>query len=296
MGISLSAERGCRVSPRQPTDQRSVTRGWPAANAPRLRNRRGYREHLSLMESIPTYAPLRPIGGVAGETTGYLFDPATDLLGNRETIGFGDADFQIRLIDRKLASAIIIAKHYSRRVYSASTLHLGVIIGGHLQGVLQYGFAMNPASAGSVVTGTLMSEYLELNRMWLDDAAPRNSESRALAYSIRLIRRLRPAVKWIQSFADERCGLFGTVYQAAGFTYHGEHRGIFWELDGEFYHNSLVTNGRTKTSPRASYIRANIDRAMRLELRQFRYLRFLQRRFAKACRHPVKPFPKPDYG
>jgi len=173
-------------------------------------------------------------------------------------------------------------------------LHLGVWLHGELMGVLQYGYAMNPASAGSVVTGTRMDEYLELNRMWLDEAAPRNSESKALAYSIRLIRRIRPAVKWIQSFADERCGLFGTVYQAAGFTFHGEHRGIFWELDGEFYHNSLMTNGRSN-GPRAMYLRANKDRATRLALRQFRYLRFLQQRFAKGCRHPARPFPKPDY-
>lgn len=243
---------------------------------------------------IPLTPPVRLIGA-AGEVAGYLFDPAGDLLDTSNLVGFGEPDFYVRVIDRHLANDTIIANHYSRRVYRASTLHLGVFIGGQFLGVLQYGYAMNPASADSVVAGAAMNEYLELNRMWLDDVAPRNSESRALAMSIRLIRRLRPAVKWIQSFADERCGLFGTVYQAAGFTYHGEHRGIFWELDGEYFHNSLVTNGRTAHMPRSAFIRANIDRATRRELRQFRYLRFLQRRFAKACRHPVRPFPKPDY-
>lgn len=239
--------------------------------------------------------PLTFVGGTAGECAGYLFDPAADLLGKREAIGFGEAAFYVAMLDRQIANGIIIANHYSGRVYRASTLHLGVWIGGELLGVLQYGFAMNPASASSVVAGTAMSEYLELNRMWLDDRAPRNSESRALAASIRLIRRVRPEVKWIQSFADERCGLFGTVYQAAGFTYHGEHRGIFWELDGEFYHNSLMTNSRSAGNPRASHLIANRDRATRHTLRQFRYLRFLKPRFAKACRHPVRPFPKPDY-
>lgn len=230
--------------------------------------------------------------GVAGEDTGYLFNP--DLLGSREAIGFGNTAFRVEIIDRDLANAMIRANHYSKRVYSASTLHLGVFIGVQMVGVLQYGFAMNPASADSVVAGTGMSEYLELNRMWLSDAAPRNSESKALAFSIRLIRRVRPTVKWIQSFADQRCGLFGTVYQAAGFTFHGEHLGIFWELDGEFYHNSLVTNSKSN-GPRAQAIRAGIDRATRHKLRQFRYLRFLKPRFSKGCRYPVLPFPKPDY-
>jgi hypothetical protein len=245
---------------------------------------------------IPSTSPVRPIGGAAGETAGYLFDPDQSLLGRREAIGFGEADFYVSIMDRDLANAMIIANHYSRRVYRGSTLHLGVVIGGELLGVLQFGFAMNPASAGSVVAGTGMTEYLELNRMWLDDRAPRNSESRALGAAIRLIRRVRPAVKWIQSFADERCGLFGTVYQAAGFTFHGEHRGIFWELDGEFYHNTLMTaGGKRALAPRAAHLLANRERAVRHELRQFRYLRFLKPRFAKGCRHPARPFPKPDY-
>lgn len=249
------------------------------------------------MESNPIVQPLLTfVGGAAGETSGYLFDPAADLLGAREAIGFGEAAFYVATLDRTVANGIIIANHYSRRVYRGSTLHLGVWVGGVLLGVLQYGYAMNPASAGSVVTGTAMSEYLELNRMWLDDAAPRNSESRALAASIRLIRRIRPSVKWIQSFADERCGLFGTVYQAAGFTFHGEHRGIFWELDGEFYHNTLMTaGGQRAKSPRAAHLIANRERAVRHKLRQFRYLRFLKPRFARGCRYPALPYPKPDY-
>lgn len=230
--------------------------------------------------------------GSAGETAGYLFSP--DEL--HEATGFGEAGFFVALIDRQIANAIIIEHHYSRRIYRGSTLHLGVWIGGRLLGILQFGYAMNPASAGSVVTGTAMNEYLELNRMWLDDEAPRNSESRALAAAIRLIRRVRPTVKWIQSFADERCGLFGTVYQAAGFSFHGEHRGIFWELDGEFYHNTLMTaGGKRAESPRAAHLLTNRDRAVRHDLRQFRYLRFLKPRFAKGCRHPMRPFPKPDY-
>jgi hypothetical protein len=241
-------------------------------------------------KKVTTPAPF----GVVGEGTGYIFD-RTDLAGSREAIGFGSAAFSVELIDRKLANALIEANHYSRRIYRGSTLHLGVFIDRQMVGVLQYGFAMNPASGGSVVTGTLMNEYLELNRMWLADAAPRNSESKALAYSVRLIRRVRPAVKWIQSFADERCGLFGTVYQAAGFTYHGEHKGIFWEIDGDWFHNSLVTRRKDANGPRASFALANLHRATRHELRQFRYLKFLQMRFAKACRHPVRPFPKPDY-
>jgi len=227
--------------------------------------------------------------------SGYLFSDQGMMFGAREVVGFGDAAFMVREIPRDVANAVIVANHYSGKFYSASYVHLGLFIDGTMVGVLQYGYAMNPASADSVVAGTMMSEYLELNRMWIDDIAPRNTESRAISYSIKFIRGRLPKIKWIQSFADERCGLFGTVYQAAGFTFHGEHVSPFWELDGEVYHNSILTDSRKAETPKGRRLLANADRAIRHDLRQFRYLKFLKPRFAKGCRHPVRPYPKPDY-
>lgn len=64
---------------------------------------------------------------------------------------------------------------------------------------------------------TVQGEHMELNRMWLSGAAPRNSESRAISYSIKYIRQACPSVAWIQSFADERCKSLGVVYQAVNF-------------------------------------------------------------------------------
>ena len=226
--------------------------------------------------------------------SGYLFSDQGMMFGAREVVGFGDAAFMVREIPRDVANAVIVANHYSGKFYAASYVHLGLFIDGVMVGVLQYGYAMNPASADSVVAGTMMSEYLELNRMWIDDIAPRNTESRAISHTIKFIRGRLPKIKWIQSFADERCGLFGTVYQAAGFTFHGEHSGLFWELDGEVFHDSILTDGRNN-SAKSIKLRAGIDRAVRMDLRQFRYLKFLKPRFAKGCRHPVRPYPKPDY-
>lgn len=57
--------------------------------------------------------------GVAGEAVGYLF--AGDLLSaRRDAIGFGCGAFHVSLIDRDLANEIIIARHYSRRIYRGS--------------------------------------------------------------------------------------------------------------------------------------------------------------------------------
>lgn len=214
------------------------------------------------------------------EKKGYIEE--SSLFGHGFCIGFGDKLFHIKEINRDLANAIIVKNHYSHKYYNASYIHLGVFIDGIIVGVLQYGYAMNPASQEGVVSGTNIDEYLELNRMWLDDSAPRNSESRAISYSIKYIKRKFPKIKWIQSFADERCGKFGIVYQAANFEYFGEHNSVFWQLGNEWYHNSLMTRN-PELSKSAAYLQDHKAEASAISLRQFRYIYFIDHRLHEKC-------------
>jgi hypothetical protein len=101
---------------------------------------------------------------------------------------------------------------------------------------------MNPQSMSSIVANTKIDEYKELNRMWFDDKAERNTESKAISYSIKYLRSKFKKIKWIQSFADERCGGLGIVYQAANFKFYGEHKNVMWEFENEVFHNSIVTH------------------------------------------------------
>ena len=222
---------------------------------------------------------------------GYLYNDQMSMFGSREIIGFGNDEFQVKEIQRDLANDTIKRNHYSKKVYSATYIHLGVFIQNNFVGVLQYGYAMNPASCGSVVEGTEMNQYLELNRMWLSDDAPRNSESRALSYSFKYIRGKFPKIKWIQSFADERCGGFGIVYQAASFSFYGEHNALFWTLHGEVYHNSLMTRN-PKLSKSAAYLQEYKEEATSETLRQFRYIKFLDQRWKKRCLLKEQPYLK----
>lgn len=223
----------------------------------------------------------------------FIMSNQGSLFGQPDVVGFGDDSFCVREINRDLANAIIKKNHYSGKFYSATYIHLGVFIDGEQCGVLQFGYAMNPASAGSVVAGTEMDQYLELNRMWLNDFAPHCSESRALSCAFKFIRRKYPKIKWVQSFADERCGKFGAVYQASGFRYFGEHTAVFWELDGVVYHNSLMTRD-PNLSKSAARLQDGKDRAASSELRQFRYIYFMAPRFAKGVKLKEQPFPKPN--
>ena len=223
---------------------------------------------------------------------GYIYGQSS-LFGKDDVIGFGCSLFYIKEIDRLVANKIIKEHHYSHKFYNLSYIHLGVFIEDNLVGVLQFGYAMNPASGGSVVKGTGNKEYLELNRMFLFDSAPKNSESKAISYCIKYIKSKYKAVKWIQSFADQRCGKFGIVYQACSFSYFGEHINKFWELDGETFHNSIKT--RDKSGLRGFNLLndpKNKERVIRHELRQFRYIKFIDKRARKYCTLTEQPYPK----
>ena len=210
----------------------------------------------------------------------YIFNNQSSLWGEPECIGFGTDDFYVKEIDRKLAYDIIIKNHYSKKGDSIAhnKINLGIFNNIKLIGVLQYGYAMNPASCDKIVEDTKINEYLELNRMWIADNVGKYPESKSISYSIKYIRKKYPNIKWIQSFADERCGGFGIVYQACSFNYFGEHKSVFWEIDGEVYHNSILTNNKRKAKYK---LKDKKKDAIKKELRQFRYIKFLDQREKK---------------
>jgi len=224
----------------------------------------------------------------------YIYSSQSSLWGEPELLGFGSNEFYIKEIDRNLANDIIVKNHYSKKFYNATYIHLGLFVNEEIKGVLQYGYAMNPASCGSVVEGTQKDEYLELNRMWIADNVGEYPESRAISYSLKYIRRKYPKIKWIQSFADERCGGFGIVYQACSFDYYGEHKSDFWELDGQVYHNIQMTVSKDskRYAGEAKYLQENKDKAIKMTLRQFRYIKFLDQREKKKCLLKQEQYPK----
>lgn len=123
----------------------------------------------------------------------------------------------IKLIDSSNANRFIKQHHYSGKVVQNSKLHFGVYYMGKLGGVMQYGPPMRKDLVLGLVKGTGWREMLELNRMAFTDVLPRNSESRALAVTAKIIKKQYPFMKWILTFADGcQCG-DGTIYRAAGF-------------------------------------------------------------------------------
>lgn len=152
----------------------------------------------------------------------------------------------LRPISAQDANAIVRRVHFSGKVVNNSQLHIGVFYEGRLEGALQFGPSLDKRKTMGLVADTPWNGFLELNRMALTDAVPRNSESRALSVAMRLIRRHAPHVQWIITFADgTQCG-DGTIYRAAGFVLTGiKPNNQIWEFPtGEVATRMVATDTR----------------------------------------------------
>lgn len=129
----------------------------------------------------------------------------------------GAKDLRVVPIGSADARRFVTRYHYSGKVDPRSQLHLGVFLRDRLEGVMQFGPSIDKSKALRLVRDTPWNGYLELNRLAFSDLLPRNSESRALAVAMRLLRRHASHVEWVLSYADgTQCG-DGTIYRASGF-------------------------------------------------------------------------------
>ena len=129
----------------------------------------------------------------------------------------GAKQLKVKVISAKLGNEFIKENHYSGKVAPNSQLHFGVYFNGGLHGVMQYGPSINKKGTKNLVEGTGMYEFVELNRMAFDDVLPKNSESRAIAVTLKLIKKQAPHIKWVISFADATSCGDGAIYRTSGF-------------------------------------------------------------------------------
>lgn len=117
-------------------------------------------------------------------------------------------------ISPQQAAHVVIAEHYLHREPGITAAY-GLFDDGILRGVVTYGIPASrnlqqsacPANPDAVV---------ELNRLWVDDVMPRNTESWFVARSLRL---LPPRI--VVSYADPQHGHYGYIYRALNFRYAG---------------------------------------------------------------------------
>jgi hypothetical protein len=157
-------------------------------------------------------------------------------------------DILLRPISAAEANAAVRRLHYSGKVVNNSQFHIGVFLGGRLEGAMQFGPSLDKRRLQGLVAGTQWHEFIELNRMAFSEALPRNSESRALGIALRILRKHAPHLKWVVTFADgAQCG-DGTIYRAAGAVLTGVKKNTqVWEAPGgDTFSRTSLTDGRSK--------------------------------------------------
>jgi len=189
----------------------------------------------------------------------------------------------VKVIPTPEANAFVKKHHYSGKVVMNSVLHFGAFLDGKLHGVMSYGNPIDKRNVLPFVRGTKWNEMLELNRMAFDDYLPKNSESRCIAISIRLLKKNAPHIKWILSFSDgTQCG-DGTIYRASGFSLCGINKNstIYRLPNGE----TIAKHGTSKR---------DFTGAEKLKGFQLRYLYFIDKKAKENLTLPIIPFSKID--
>lgn len=123
-------------------------------------------------------------------------------------------DLEVVPLEPAEATALVVTHHYLHRRPPISAA-FGLLASGRLLGAVTYGV---PASRHLQMSAcpSEPGKVLELNRLWVDDALPRNTESWFVSRTLRL---LPPRI--IVSYADPLHGHVGYIYRALSFRYAG---------------------------------------------------------------------------
>lgn len=117
-------------------------------------------------------------------------------------------------IPKKLARSMAAQKHYLHRPPPVSFC-FGLFEEG-IKGIICFGIpASHHMRKGACPSDP--SKVIELNRLWVDDCMPRNTESWFISRALKL---LPPLI--IVSYADDAFGHQGIVYRASNFNFAGQ--------------------------------------------------------------------------
>ena len=112
--------------------------------------------------------------------------------------------------------------HYSKVIPRLTKHYLGFFRDGKLIGTISLGWGVRPVNTIQRLFPSLTSkDYLEIGKFCLRDEEPKNTESMCLSLTIKWMRKYRPDVRVLFTWADGFRGKPGYIYQAANFLYGG---------------------------------------------------------------------------
>ena len=218
-----------------------------------------------------------------------------------------EMEYTIDLIDKNIAKDLIIKNHYSHKwtscryaigLFDPSIKSNDLFDKGKLIGVAVYGFPVGRQTVKSITPNLENNEVLELTRLWLEDDAPKNSESYFLGKTFDWLRK-NTDIKVLISYSDPMQDHLGIIYQATNWLYQGNNtmliKGYLHKINGEIMHpRSVVALYGTIKEEDIKKIDPNYER---IEMKKkHRYLYILHKKDRKKLiselKHKIIPYPK----
>ena len=208
---------------------------------------------------------------------------------------------------------MVINKHYAGR-WTGSTDIFGIYYesGEHsffdemekkLIGVILYGYTVARNGVKSISESLENKEVLELKRLWIEDGYGSNIESYVIAQSLKQIRKDKPEVKVIMSYADPGENHIGTIYKATNWLYQGNkvsHAGSMYQYrfgDDEQWLSPRALQAKIGACGLKDVLKVYPNIQYKLIEHKHRYLYFLcskgeRKRLWKKLKHPIYPYKK----
>jgi len=206
-------------------------------------------------------------------------------------------EYRIDLIDKNVAKKLIIENHYSHK-WTSCRYAIGLFDKDDLIGVAVYGFPVGRQTVKSITKYLENNQVLELTRLWLEDDAPKNSESYFLGKTFDWLRK-NTDVKVLISYSDPMQDHLGIIYQATNWLYQGNNtmliKGYLHKINGEIMHpRSVVALYGTIKEEDIKKIDTNYERIE--TKKKHRYLYILNKKDRKQIiselKHKILPYPK----
>ena len=198
-------------------------------------------------------------------------------------------EIHVSPIDKYTALDMVKRYHYSDTLPKINRYFLGAFLDGELVGVVTLGYGTRPLHTIRRIFPSLDTEdYLEIGRMCMTDAMPRNSETKMLSRVVHWLRQHSRKTKVLFTWADGMLGKPGYVYQAASFLYAGYSITDIYSIDGIKIHPRAIKSIllENPSSDKRVTVRPTLEQMREFRIshyrgKQFRYLAF-------TCNKPEK--------
>ena len=210
--------------------------------------------------------------------------------------------YKITKIKNEECKEWFLHKHYAKRLPSVSYA-FGLYIENVLSGVCSFGRPMSPSLTKGAFNGLYQDNFLELNRLVIDEGKNKNALSYFVAHSLKQL----PKPNVIVSYADTSQNHHGYIYQATNWIYTGlSAKRPDYHIKGLNLHSASITDSLGRTDKKEGIKQVTLlrekygdDFYMEDRARKHRYFYILggkqvKKKMLKNLAYKVEAYPKGD--